>query len=88
MIESRCGIQCSECEYREQMGCPGCLHMEKPFWGDKCIIKDSCESKGHQHCGMCETFPCDQLKAFAYDEKQGDDGKRIQQCQIWKDEEA
>ena len=58
------------------------------IWSDKCVIKDSCESKGHQHCGMCETFPCDQLKAFAYDEKQGDDGKRIQQCQVWKDEKA
>lgn len=24
MIESRCGILCSECQYREQMGCGTC----------------------------------------------------------------
>lgn len=87
MIESRCGILCSQCEYKEQMGCPGCLNITKPFWGDNCMIKDSCESKGYKHCGMCGTFPCEQLKAFAYDEKQGDDGKRIDQCQIWKEQD-
>lgn len=86
MIESRCGILCSECKYKEEVGCLGCLNIDKPFWGEQCIIKDSCESKGHLHCGMCDTFPCAHLKAFAYDEKQGDEGKRIKQCQIWKKE--
>lgn len=86
MIESRCGIKCSECEFRESMGCLGCLHIKKPFWGEQCVIKDSCESKGHDHCGQCQLFPCDQLNAFAYDEKQGDDGLRIKQCQLWKDD--
>ena len=31
MIESRCGILCSECEYKESMGCCGCLNINKPF---------------------------------------------------------
>ena len=34
MIESRCGLRCRDCEYREQMNCPGCVHMDKPFWGE------------------------------------------------------
>lgn len=34
MIESRCGILCDECEYREKAGCNGCMNIEKPFWGD------------------------------------------------------
>lgn len=84
MIESRCGIKCSECEFQLKGMCEGCLQIKKPFWGDACVIKDSCESKGLKHCGECNTFPCKQLKAFAYDPKQGDEGKRIEQCEKWK----
>lgn len=83
MIESRCGLQCSVCAYREQMNCPGCCNMSKPFWGDCCPVKACCEAKHYEHCGQCELFPCDLLKQFAYDEKQGDNGKRIEQCRIW-----
>ncbi|WP_050637690.1 DUF3795 domain-containing protein [Candidatus Stoquefichus sp. SB1] len=83
MVESRCGILCSQCEYKESMGCLGCLNISQPFWGEQCVIKDSCESKGYQHCGECDTFPCASLKAFAYDEKQGDNGLRIEQCKKW-----
>ena len=35
--------------------------------------------------GVCEQFPCELLRQFAYDEKQGDGGKRIEQCKIWGD---
>ena len=31
MIESRCGILCSQCTYKEQTGCRGCVNIEKPF---------------------------------------------------------
>lgn len=85
MIESRCGIKCSECEYKESVGCPGCLHITKPFWGDSCPVKSSCEDKGYEHCGKCEQFPCKVLNDFAYDEKQGDNGKRIEQCKLWNE---
>lgn len=83
MIESRCGILCSECSYREQMGCRGCIFIDKPFWGDCCPLKSCCEDKSHGHCGECGDFPCELLKKFAYDEQQGDDGKRIEQCRGW-----
>ena len=39
MIESRCGIKCGSCAYKEQMGCAGCLHIQKPFWGEGCPVK-------------------------------------------------
>ena len=29
MVESRCGILCSECEYREQVNCKGCVSIHK-----------------------------------------------------------
>lgn len=84
MVESRCGILCSKCEYREKMGCQGCVAIHKPFWGDSCPVKDCCESRGHDHCGHCSNFPCKLLNDFAYDKEQGDNGKRIEVCRSWK----
>ena len=83
MIESRCGILCSECSYSEQAGCQGCINIDKPFWGDVCPVKSCCEGKKINHCGQCSEFPCDLLNQFAFDENQGDDGKRIEQCRKW-----
>ena len=86
MIESRCGLECSQCEFKESQGCLGCVHIKNPFWGE-CPIKACCEQKELKHCGQCDAFPCDLLKQFAYDKKQGDDGARIKRCQCWKDKE-
>ncbi|WZL71423.1 DUF3795 domain-containing protein [Clostridiaceae bacterium 35-E11] len=83
MIESRCGILCNECEYKEPMKCSGCVHITKPFWGEQCPVKSCCEDKNLEHCGECEKFPCNLLMQFAYDKEQGDDGKRIEQCKKW-----
>lgn len=83
MIESRCGILCSECEYVEKMNCKGCVNIAKPFWGERCPVKACCEEKGHTHCGECAEFPCELAVKFAYDEKQGDNGKRLEQCKCW-----
>ena len=83
MIESRCGILCGECGYREQMHCKGCVDIEKPFWGESCPVKTCCESKEQAHCGSCKAFACDLLHRFSYDEAQGDNGKRIEQCKKW-----
>lgn len=83
MIESRCGILCSECEYRENMNCKGCVEMDKPFWGDSCPVKACCENAEHEHCGQCSTFACELLNEYAYDNEQGDGGKRIEQCKKW-----
>jgi hypothetical protein len=83
MIESRCGINCSKCEYREATGCTGCVNIDKPFWGAECLVKSCCESKELLHCGECGTFPCDLLNSFSYDKEQGDNGMRIEQCRKW-----
>lgn len=83
MVESRCGILCSQCAYKEQVGCKGCINNNKPFWEDNCPVKECCKSKNNEHCGVCNDFPCEILKEFSYDEKQGDNGKRIEQCKKW-----
>ena len=36
-----------------------------------------------EHCGECNEFPCTKLEEFAYDEKEGDCGVRLDQCKIW-----
>lgn len=33
MIESRCGLQCSECGYREQMSCGGLQQYREAILG-------------------------------------------------------
>lgn len=83
MIQSRCGILCSECKYSETMKCPGCVLIENPFWGD-CSVKSCCEGRMHEHCGQCDSFPCELLHQFAYDDEQGDNGQRIEQCAKWR----
>ena len=83
MIESRWGLRCSDCNFRESMGCKGCVNMDKPFWADSCPVKSCCEKKGLQHCGECDDFVCPLLHTFAYDMEQSDNGARIEQCQKW-----
>jgi hypothetical protein len=83
LVESRCGILCGLCHYREEVGCNGCVNIEKPFWGESCPVKDCCEGRGHEHCGECPEFPCELLNGFAYDKEQGDNGKRILTCRAW-----
>lgn len=87
MVESRCGIRCSVCTYRESTGCAGCTEIAKPFWGDACPVKSCCEGNHLAHCGACPDFPCDLLKSFAYDPQQEGSGARLVQCQAWREEE-
>ena len=37
MVESRCGLKCSGCEYKEETNCPTCLKISKPF-GEKNVL--------------------------------------------------
>ncbi len=84
----RCGTDCSKCDYRETNGCPGCVRAAgEMFWG-KCDVAACCIERSHVHCGHCVEFPCEMLKAFAYDSTQGDEGKRIRTARKWKEEDV
>lgn len=82
MVETRCGLLCSWCSYREAMNCPGCVDAPQPFHG-QCRVKNCCEGRGAIHCGECQEFPCALLREFSYDSEHGDDGARIEQCRHW-----
>lgn len=82
MVDSRCGIVCSECPAKLNSECDGCVKIENPFWGG-CDVKNCCQCKDLEHCGLCADFPCEDLKRMSYDSDEGDDGKRIEQCEKW-----
>lgn len=84
MVESRCGLLCSECSFQETMGCKGCVNINKPFWGD-CPVKTCCESKNQNHCGECSDFVCSLLHTYAYDMEESDNGVRLEQCKKWSE---
>lgn len=77
-LRAMCGLDCEECGFRQSHNCPGCVSAQgKIFWGE-CKIAGCCNGKELEHCGHCDTFPCEDLKIFAHDETHGDpEGSRI-----------
>ena len=83
-VESKCGIICSQCSYKEQFNCPGCLESKgKMAWGE-CSLAKCCFEKDLEHCGHCNDFVCTQLHDFAFDAEHGDNGQRIENLMRWK----
>lgn len=83
MIESRCGLICSSCSFKQSHGCRGCVEtMGNPFYGE-CHIAQCCQDNGHSHCGECAVIPCKDLYAYSFlDLEHGDkpQGARIETC--------
>ena len=85
MIDTRCGLICKSCDYREKCNCGGCIATNgHPFHGT-CPVAECCQEKGLVHCGWCDAFPCAQLTAYSCDPVHGDTpkGARIEQCRAW-----
>lgn len=86
MIDSRCGLHCTGCPWKESCGCGGCIETQgRPFHGD-CPIAICCQDKGYAHCGECCIIPCDKLYAYSYlDPEHGDkpQGARVAVCRKW-----
>ena len=86
-VQSRCGLLCSWCTYKESDGCGGCIETNgHPFHGE-CHIAVCCQNKGFSHCGECPDIPCELLKEYSYgDSEHCDNPKcaRIEICKCWK----
>ena len=80
-IDSRCGLSCAECTYKEATGCGGCIATNgHPFHGE-CELAKCAENKGKRFCGECPEFPdCELLNRFSYDPVHGENGGRIERC--------
>lgn len=84
-IDSRCGLHCTGCEYKESCGCGGCIETNgHPFHGE-CPVAICCQNKGIVHCGECPDIPCELLTQYSCDSEHGDNphGARIEQCKKW-----
>ena len=56
-VQSRCGLLCKWCTYRESHGCGGCVETNgNPFHGE-CPVAKCCQDKGYAHCGECGYLP-------------------------------
>lgn len=89
LVDSRCGLHCTSCAWKESHGCGGCIEtMGNPFHGE-CPIAICCQSKGLTHCGECDVIPCDKLYEYSYlDPEHGDkpQGLRVDACRRWAGE--
>ena len=88
MVDSRCGLHCTGCEYKPSCNCGGCIETNgNPFHGD-CPVAKCCQDNGLSHCGECDKFPCELLVSYSCDPVHGDKpaGARIEQCRKWKAE--
>lgn len=84
---SYCGKDCGSCAEKNEYGCVGCRDSEDGYWGSRCEIKQCCEEKKLEHCGLCADFPCELLREFCYDKETGDDGDRLLNCKKWADDD-
>jgi len=86
IIDSRCGLHCTGCSWKESHGCGGCIETNgHPFHGE-CPVAQCCQNKGLTHCGECDIMPCEQLYAYSYlDPEHGDKPQRsrIDVCRRW-----
>lgn len=84
-IETRCGLLCSKCSFKESHNCKGCIETNgHPFHGE-CPVAICCQENGYIHCGECPDIPCELLKQYSCDPEHGDHpvGARIEQCKKW-----
>jgi hypothetical protein len=84
--QSRCGLLCGVCEFREPYSCGGCIETGgKPFHGE-CPVAVCCQGKGHTHCGECPDIPCALLWDYSCGDSEHCDkpkGGRIAMCMAW-----
>lgn len=90
-VDTYCGLDCNNCEWKNQFKCTSCIEMKGcPSWctdTEKCEIAECVKAKqvagyGLEFCGECADFPCDLLKKYSNDPEHGDKpaGARIARC--------
>jgi hypothetical protein len=61
-----CGDYCGKCPNYSDT-CAGCLPANHP----DCRFVTCCLERGIEHCGLCEKFPCRDLREFVPDDRPG-----------------
>ena len=73
-VDAICGIYCGACpalmssraaKTSEEVKCLGCRSTKKsPGYAPKCEVRTCAQSKMLQSCGLCQSYPCDKIKAM------------------------
>lgn len=85
LVTTFCGLDCTNCEWRESCHCKGCVETKgMPFHAEKepCPIAACALEKKLSYCGECDAFPCRLLNDYSCDKEHGDNppGARIENC--------
>ena len=65
--EGRHLLEAARRQGQELEQCQGCRSTLLTPYCAQCTLRKCAEDKGVLHCGLCPTYPCDQLKAFQHD---------------------
>ena len=57
MIDSRCGLHCTTCTYKEPCGCGGCIETNGHRSTEPALWRSAVREKGFYHCGECRNCP-------------------------------
>ncbi len=85
LLTTYCGLDCTNCEYKEPCSCRGCAATKgMPFHATEmpCPVAACAMQKELSFCGKCTDFPCQLLKDYSNDTEHGDNppGARIVSC--------
>lgn len=63
MNTAYCGKLCTQCAYKEKLGCCGCIGESGEGIVCLCRIVECCREKGYASCEACSSFEsCDRVK--------------------------
>ncbi|MFI3325848.1 MAG: DUF3795 domain-containing protein [Clostridia bacterium] len=69
IVDSRCGLHCTGCDWKEGHSCGGCIETNgNPFHGE-CPVAVCCQEKGNTHCRPCSNIPCVLLTSYSFDKQ-------------------
>ena len=84
--QSRCGLLCESCAFKEPYNCGGCIKtLGHPFHGE-CPIAVCAQEKGYIHCGQCPDMPCEKLYEYSCGDSEHCDkpkGARLEILRYW-----
>lgn len=50
MGDTYCGKLCEDCQFKDNLQCPGCKTGPGKTWMTECELAKCCMDKGHQNC--------------------------------------
>lgn len=53
MADNYCGKDCTQCDLKEALTCPGCKAGPGRTFGGECVTAKCCQEKGHESCATC-----------------------------------